>query len=451
MKTPEPVGQQGRWLDLLGEYDITIQHRPGRVHGNSDALSRRPCKRDVGMDCRQCSKATSTLASAPVTTSVAQPQILPPKSEATAVSQPQPTPSSESPISGTQAIGSQQATVQPTVPTIVVRTTTSPKSYTGLTSHEAYRQQFERVCDCNGWNTPLEKARHLIASLEGAAAEAVWGFKVEQDADYERIWELLQRRFGFLDESERAKRNLDLRKQGPDESITLFEQGLRTLFRRAWPQMDLKKPEFDNMVQRLFVNGLRDGALQQHLRLHARGDTFPQTVEKARIYVEANDLSSLTLKKPAVWFAQSPTRSEEDEKATYADKILDGLNKVLRAVEYNTEIKTPPPPEPPKNPTGSSNGTAQPAAGNANNTNNTSNPRNERGRNFSPPRGRNFSENRDGRSPARYNSPYRGNENSGDRRNNRGYNNNYRGQQNSRPPGSNSGGRNNGDSRPYGR
>jgi len=66
MKMPEPVGQQGRWLDLLGEYDITIQHRPGRVHGNSDALSCRPCERDVGMDCRQCSKATSTLASAPI-------------------------------------------------------------------------------------------------------------------------------------------------------------------------------------------------------------------------------------------------------------------------------------------------------------------------------------------------------------------------------------------------
>jgi len=26
MKMPEPVGQQGRWLDLLGEYNITIQH-----------------------------------------------------------------------------------------------------------------------------------------------------------------------------------------------------------------------------------------------------------------------------------------------------------------------------------------------------------------------------------------------------------------------------------------
>ena len=43
MKTPEPIGQQGRWLDFLSEYDFTIQHHPGRVHRNSDALSRRPC------------------------------------------------------------------------------------------------------------------------------------------------------------------------------------------------------------------------------------------------------------------------------------------------------------------------------------------------------------------------------------------------------------------------
>jgi len=66
MKTPEPVGQQGRWLDLLGEYDITIQHRPGRVHGNSDALSRHPCKWSSEMDCRQCSKLTSTPATVPI-------------------------------------------------------------------------------------------------------------------------------------------------------------------------------------------------------------------------------------------------------------------------------------------------------------------------------------------------------------------------------------------------
>ena len=54
MGTPEPIGQQGQWLDLLAEYDITIQHRPGRVHSNSNASSRRPCERDGETECRQC-------------------------------------------------------------------------------------------------------------------------------------------------------------------------------------------------------------------------------------------------------------------------------------------------------------------------------------------------------------------------------------------------------------
>jgi len=31
IKTPEPIGQQGKWLDFLAKYDITIHHRPGRV------------------------------------------------------------------------------------------------------------------------------------------------------------------------------------------------------------------------------------------------------------------------------------------------------------------------------------------------------------------------------------------------------------------------------------
>ena len=54
MRTPEPIGQQGRWLDLLDEFDVTIQHRSGRVHGNSDALSRLPCERNGSVECRQC-------------------------------------------------------------------------------------------------------------------------------------------------------------------------------------------------------------------------------------------------------------------------------------------------------------------------------------------------------------------------------------------------------------
>ena len=42
--TPEPIGQQARWLEVLEEFDYTIEHRPGRKHNNADALSRAPCR-----------------------------------------------------------------------------------------------------------------------------------------------------------------------------------------------------------------------------------------------------------------------------------------------------------------------------------------------------------------------------------------------------------------------
>ena len=43
LKSPEPVGQQARWLDLLAEHNFRIEHRAGRSQGNADGLSRRPC------------------------------------------------------------------------------------------------------------------------------------------------------------------------------------------------------------------------------------------------------------------------------------------------------------------------------------------------------------------------------------------------------------------------
>jgi len=102
----------------------------------------------------------------------------------------------------------------------------------------------------------------------------------------------------------------------------------------------LKSAEADSILQRLFVNGVRDSALQQYLRVHARKENFSDTVEKARIYVEANELSAVATRKPAVRFAYSPDRSN-DNSETYADKIMDGLHKVLRAAEQNSGAKVP--------------------------------------------------------------------------------------------------------------
>jgi len=42
-KTPEPLGQNARWLEQLGEFTFTVQHRKGTSHANADAISPHPC------------------------------------------------------------------------------------------------------------------------------------------------------------------------------------------------------------------------------------------------------------------------------------------------------------------------------------------------------------------------------------------------------------------------
>lgn len=42
LKTPS--GQMARWLQEVSTYNLIVTHRPGRKHGNADALSRKPCQ-----------------------------------------------------------------------------------------------------------------------------------------------------------------------------------------------------------------------------------------------------------------------------------------------------------------------------------------------------------------------------------------------------------------------
>ena len=42
-ETPEPIGQQSRWLEQLEAFDYVIVRREGHKHQNADAISRIPC------------------------------------------------------------------------------------------------------------------------------------------------------------------------------------------------------------------------------------------------------------------------------------------------------------------------------------------------------------------------------------------------------------------------
>ena len=47
-------GQLGRWSEYLGTYNFTLDHRLGKLHGNADSLSHRPCG-----DCKHCLKVVA--------------------------------------------------------------------------------------------------------------------------------------------------------------------------------------------------------------------------------------------------------------------------------------------------------------------------------------------------------------------------------------------------------
>ena len=196
-------------------------------------------------------------------------------------------------------------TAAPAASIVVVKQPQPTKPYTGQTSWKSYKEYFTRLALCNGWMTGVEKAQNLLIAMERASAETVGGLTADKDEDYDLIWENLAHRFGHIDKPERAKRRFDNKKQLESETIEVFEQGLRTVFREAWSTGDPKSKENDSMLQRRFIDGLFDPALPQFLRLHARTDDFVTTVGKARQYMDAQEQAKVTAisKKPNVRFA----------------------------------------------------------------------------------------------------------------------------------------------------
>ena len=135
-------------------------------------------------------------------------------------------------------------------------------------------------------------------------------------------------------------RRFDVRKQQDGESLAVFEQSLRILFREAWPKTDVKSSDADSLLRRRFVDKVADLELQKYLRIHAASDDFASTVSKARHFVDASELSR-TLKKPAIR-GESPSVNFQ--------AIIDGVKEVVetalhdqgrQAEVHNCQISNP--------------------------------------------------------------------------------------------------------------
>ena len=62
MNFKNPEGLVARWLETLSSYDMKIEHRAGRLHGNADGLSRQVCKQ-CGLDCKSKQKQKCSMVS----------------------------------------------------------------------------------------------------------------------------------------------------------------------------------------------------------------------------------------------------------------------------------------------------------------------------------------------------------------------------------------------------
>ena len=201
---------------------------------------------------------------------------------------------------------------------------------------------FSRVAKVNRWEDDNTKAQHLMSALEGNAAEVLKEISASSPTVVQDIWDALSRRFGEVDEAREALRKFEQRRQSDTESVVEFEQALRSLYRVAWPKATLEQREV--ALKTKFEEGLRNSEMQQYLRLHALGDTFANTVQKAQRF--AATLETPKSRKSVRITTPSSHESVQmiKDDSSWNEKF-EKLEYMIRSLQDTLEPKSPSPDE----------------------------------------------------------------------------------------------------------
>jgi len=227
------------------------------------------------------------------------------------------------------------------VPIVVINTPQAVRPYNGTTSWSSFKDHFERVARVNKWETNETKAQHLQLALEGAAAETLKELNDGSPSLYQDIWDALKRRFGEVDEARSAMTRFERRRQHDGESVVEFEQGLRALYRVAWPKATDEQKNV--ALKARFEEGLSNPEMQQYLRLHASTDDFSATVQKARRFASTTEMSK---PKKTVRIATPPPSHDTvqmiDGQSSLHEKV-DKIESLIRSMQMTTpRAETPP-------------------------------------------------------------------------------------------------------------
>ena len=226
---------------------------------------------------------------------------------------------------------------------VVVNTPQLARPYNGTTSWTSFRDHFKRVAKVNRWDDNVTQAQHLMLALEGNAAEVLKEISDTSPTVLQDIWDALCRRFGEVDEAREAMRKFEQRRQLDSESVVEFEQALRSLYRVAWPKATPEQKEV--ALKTRFEEGLYSHEMQQFLRLHALGDTFANTVQKARRFAATTEVprtrKSVRITTPPAHEAVQLIK-EDSVLEKRLDKI-EGMIQSLQVTGIRAGRETPPP------------------------------------------------------------------------------------------------------------